>query len=223
MPYSKTFRQTIKALNDLEGKSETVLKRLVSDARSRVPGWVATEVTKTYNIKKGEITPSSSKKGKSGPRSAGSVNVVGKTIDGLMIVYKGRPLSPARFGMTPKVPRQSYTLKAEIIKGQKKVLGKKKKLTKKQRAALAKNLKHEGTRNSPRSPIMLMSTGAKTEDKMQYIPFQRVSENREDIEAKKTVSLPQMVSSERTREDIDNALSGNLEKRMSQLMKAFYK
>lgn len=213
---NSTYRQTIKELEALKGKSEKVIKRLMSDARTRVPGWVASEVAQVYNIKKSEITPA--KEGKS-KRSAGSVRVSGETIDGLEITYRGRPLTPTHFGMTPKAPKQTYTLKAEIIKGQKAVLGQKKKLTKKQRKALGKNFRRQGTQNSDHSPIMLMHTGAGGADKTQYIPFQRKSTDRSDIQAIKTVSLPQMVSSDRTSEAINRAINEGMQKRLEQHMK----
>lgn len=216
--YVSSYKQTVKALESLQDKSEKVVKRLVSDAKKRVPGWVASEVTKVYNIKKSEITPAKAGKSK---KTAGSVRVNGQTIDGLEIVYRGRPLTPTHFGMTPKAPKAAYTLKAEIIKGQKKVMGQKKKLTKKQRAALGKNFRRQGTQTSNHSPIMLMPTGANSIEKTQYIPFQRVSADRKDVKAIKTVSLPQMVSSERTRDDINQAINENLGKRMAQHMKIF--
>ena len=181
-----TYRQTIKELESLKGKSERVIKRLMADARTRVPGWVASEVTQVYNIKKSEITPA--KVGQS-KKSAGSISVRGETIDGLEIVYRGRALTPTHFGMTPKAPRDSYTLKAEIIKGRKSVLGQKKKLTKKQRKALGKNFRRQGAHISDHSPIMLMGTGNAREGGTNYIPFQRKSTRRTNIQAIKTISL----------------------------------
>lgn len=202
--------QQIKQFEALQGKSEKVMKRIVSDARTRVPGWVATEVTKVYNIKKSEVTPS--KVGKA-TKQAGHIRVTGDTIDSMQIVYTGRVLTPTHFGMTPKTPRETYTLKAEIVKGQKSILGQKKKLTKKQRAELGKNFRRQGRRTSPNSPIMLMPTGST------YIPFQRKSVDRKDVEAIKTISMPQMVSSERTSENIERAITEGLQKRVAQHMK----
>lgn len=200
-----------KALANIQKQSEKALRNIISDARTRVPGWIATEVTKVYNIKKSEITPAKASKG---GKSAGSVSVRGETIDTLQIVYKGRVLTPTHFGMTPKAPKPSYTLKAEIIKGRKSVLGIKKKLTKKQRKALAKNFRGEGMQNSDHSPIMLMPTGTNNEEKTGFIPFQRVGYDRKDIEIIRTISMPQMVSSERTAPGIAQAIAEGLEKRM---------
>lgn len=209
----RNYRQTVAELEAIQNKSRTVLKRVMADVRDRVPGWVANEVVQVYGIKKSEITPD--KKG-TGKKMAGQIKVQGETVATAQIVYTGRLLTPSHFGMTPKAPPQGrgYTLKAEVLKGNKATLGNVKKLTKKQRAALAKNLTRSGTQNSPRSPIMLLNNGGGG-----YIPFQRVSQRRDDLEAVKTISVPQMVSSERTREQIQAAINAGLEKRMQNHMK----
>lgn len=205
------FGQLQKELDKMKGQSETALRRIVADARSRVPGWVATEVSGVYNIKKAEITP---EKAGTGKKPAGSIKVQGDTVDSLQIVYRGRLLTPTHFGMTPKAPKDSYTLKAEIIRGNKAVLGQKKKLTKKQRANIGRNFTHQGTKNSPKSPIMLMRANGG-----QYLPFQRKSQNRNDLEAIKTISVPQMVSSDRTRDRINQAINEGLQKRVEHHLK----
>ena len=126
--------------------------------------------------------------------------------------------------MPPKAPREgAYTLKAEIIKGEKKVLGKVKKLTKKQRAQLAKNFRREGTRTSDHSPIMLMHTGNQRVDGTSYIPFQRKSTDRKDVKAVKGPSVPQMIDSERTAPNITKAINENLGKRLDHHLKLLEK
>ena len=120
----------------------------MSDIRKRAPGWIAAEVVQIYGIKKTDITS----------QTAGKVKVTGEKVYDAKIIYNGRMLTPTHFGMTPKAPgANAYTLKASIIKGQKKTLGKVKKLTKKQRAQLGKNFTRSGSRSSQKSPIMLMS------------------------------------------------------------------
>ena len=210
---TSSYRETIKALEGIKVKSGKALSRIVSDAKTRVPGWVATEVAKTYNIKKSEITHA--KAGKGG-KNAGSIRVYGETVESLAIVYRGRVLTPTHCGLTPKTPKDTYTMKAEIIKGQKVVMGKKKKLTKKQRQNIGKNFRRQGTKTSNHSPIMLMHTGAGSAGKTQYIPFQRKSEERSNIQAIKTLSLPQMVTSERTHDDIMRAINEGMNKRLAQ-------
>ena len=186
------------------------MNNVTSDAKKRVPGWVAAEVAKQYGIKKGEIT--SEKIGKVTPQGTDFKNV--------RIVYTGRLLTPTHFNMSPKEPNPGggYTLKVTIVKGQRTTLGKVKKLTKKQRAQLGKNFTKSGTRTSDHSPIMLMHTGNAQEGGTDYIPFQRKSVQRNDIAAIKTLSLPQMVSSKRTQDGIQKAINEGLGKRLDHHM-----
>lgn len=203
----KNYKALTKQLEDMKKAPKAVLKATTSDVRKRVPGWVNTEVAKVYGVKKSEITSG----------ALGSVKVTGDNIQEIKITYKGRVLTPTHFGMTPKAPGQNaYTLKAQILRGDKVVLGKVKKLTKKQRAALAKNFTRSGTKNSDHSPVMLMRANGG-----QYLPFQRKSTKRNDIVAVKTVSLPQMVSNERTHDLIQTAINEGLSKRLDHHMKRY--
>lgn len=207
-----TVVQVQKYLEDMKKAPEKVIKATMGDVRKRVPGWISAEVVKVYGIKKADIS-----KG-----AAGTVKVKGSNPKEAVIIYAGRVLTPTRFGMTPKAPgANAYTLKASILKGQKATLGKVKKLSKKQRANIGKNFTRQGTRSSNKSPIMLMSTGNRQEGGTNYIPFQRKSQNRKDIKAIKTISLPQMVSSERTKDNINKAINENLEKRVAHYMERY--
>ena len=204
----KNYKALQKQIEDMKKAPRQVIKSITAEAKKRAPGWVAAEVSKVYGVKKGEITGN----------KVGTVKAEGESIDKVKIIYKGRVLTPTHFGMTPKAPKPNggaYTLKASIIKGERATLGKVKKLTKKQRAALAKNFTRSGERKSDHSPVMLMPTGST------YIPFQRKSTNRKDVEAIKTVSLPQMVSSERTEKAIQNTISENLGKRLDHYMEKY--
>lgn len=204
----KNYKVLKKKLDDKKKAPQKVMKALTADARKRVPGWVATEVTKTFGVKKGEITG----------KKIGSVKMQGSDVTNLKVIYSGRLLTPTHFSMSPNVPKEGggYTLKATILKGQRKTLGNVKKLSKAQRAALAKNFTGSGTKSSEKSPIMLMRANGG-----QYLPFQRKSTNRNDIEAVKTISLPQMVSSERTKDNIQQAINEGLSKRLDHHMKRY--
>lgn len=204
----KEYNILQKKLDQMREAPTKVMKSITAEAKKRVPGWVATEVAKTYGIKKGEITG----------QKVGKVRAEGKNIKTVKVIYTGRLLTPTHFSMSPKVPKQggSYTLKATIIKGQRATLGKVKKLTKKQRAAMAKNFTRSGTQNSDHSPVMLMRANGG-----QYLPFQRKTVNRKDIEAIKTISLPQMVSSERTHEGIQTAINEGLGKRLDHYLERY--
>ena len=197
-----------KKLDQMREAPTKVLKSITAEAKKRVPGWVATEVAKTYGIKKGEITGN----------KVGKVTAKGKDIKKVKVIYTGRLLTPTHFSMSPKAPKEGggYTLKATIIKGQRTTLGKVKKLTKKQKKALIKNFTRSGTQRSDHSPVMLMRANGG-----QYLPFQRKSLDRKNIEAVKTISLPQMVSSERTKEGIQKAINEGLGKRLDHYMERY--
>ena len=205
----KNYNVLQKHLEEMKKAPKAVMQAMTSDAKKRVPGWVATEVTKVYGVKKTEITG----------KKIGSVRSEGKSFDKVKIKYTGRVLTPTHFNMKPAAPKEGgggYTLKASIIKGERVTLGKVKKLTKKQRAALAKNFTRSGTRKSDHSPVMLMRANGG-----QFLPFQRKSFDRKNIEAIKTVSLPQMVSSERTKDNIQAAINDGLAKRLDHHMQRY--
>lgn len=205
----KNYKALRKQIEDMKKAPRKVLDNMTADAVKRVPGWVAAEVSKVYGVKKAEILGG----------KLGSVKFQGKRFDRLQLVYKGRMLTHTHFNMSPTTPkpdRAGYTLKATIIKGQRSTLGKVKKLTKKQRAAMTKNFTRSGTQKSESSPIMLMRANGG-----QYLPFQRVSKNRHDIKVRKAISLPQMVSSDRTHEAIQNAINEGLGKRLDHHMKRY--
>ena len=204
----KDYKTVKKQIENMKDAPKKVMQAMYSDASKRVPGWIATEVTKTYGVKKSEISGG----------SIGKVKVQGDNIKNMKVVYTGRLLTPTHFSMSPKEPKPGggYTLKATVIKGERKTLGQVKKLTKKQRKELGKNLTRSGTQNSSKSPIMLMRANGG-----HYLPFQRVSKNRKDIEAIKTISLPQMVSSKRTEEGIQQAINEGMQKRLDHHLKRY--
>lgn len=209
------YKEVLGELDKMREAPQKVLDRTLSDVRKRAPGWIATEVAKQYGIKKGEV----------GDGKTSKLEIKGNKLPNVKLKYSGRVLTPTHFNMSPKVPKVggSYTLKATIIKGQRSTLGKVKKLTKKQRAALGKNFRGEGTRNSDHSPIMLMGTGNTKAGGTSYIPFQRKSQNRKDLEVIKTLSVPQMIDSERTAPHIKEAINEKLGKRLDHHLKLLEK
>lgn len=207
----KNYKALKKKIEKTRDKSETVIKRTLSDFRSRAPTWIASEVSQVYTIGKKDVNKS------------GNMRVSGNSIESVKVIYKGRVLTPTHFKMSPKIPKPAYTLKDEIIKGKKATLGKIKKLSKKQRKELAKNFTRQGTRKSDHSPIMLLKTGASSADKTQYIPFQRKSTNRNDLVAIKTLSVPQMVSNEKVKPNVTRAINEGMQKRIDHHMKLLNK
>ena len=208
----KDYKNLMKRLNGTKKAPRKVLNALMSDARKKVPGWVSTEVTKVYGIKKADV-----------PNKIGSLKVVGDSIKDLKFIYAGRKLTPAHFNMAPKTPNPggSYTLKATSLKGKRSTLGKVKKLTKKQRASMAKNFTRSGSQKSSKSPIMLMHTGNTQAGGVNYIPFQRVSKDRKDVIAIKPTSLKQMIENKKTAEGISKAINEGLGKRLDHHMQRY--
>ena len=52
----KNYKLIRKKTDKMQQAPRKVMTALTADARKRVPGWVATEVTKQYGVNKGEIT-----------------------------------------------------------------------------------------------------------------------------------------------------------------------
>ena len=197
----ENLRQLVADVQAIEAGGRKAISSTVKDVKARAPGWIAQEVTAVYNIKKGEITPSSGGKPK---KMAGSVSVSGETIEELTITYSGRLLTPVHFGMTPKTapPGKSYTLRMQVVKGQKKVIGR------------YLNTRTPGGPYSERSHNILMGTGNTKAGGVSAIPFQRMSRTRTDIKKLTTISVPSMITSERTNEKILKRLQDETAKRL---------
>ena len=195
------LQQLVADLEAIENGGKKAISNTIKDVKARAPGWIAQEVTAVYNIKKSEITPSGSGKPK---KMAGSVNVSGETIEELTITYSGRMLTPVHFGMTPKTapPGKSYTLRMQVVKGQKKVIGR------------YLNTRTPGGPYSERSHNILMGTGNTKAGGVSAIPFQRMSRTRTDIKKFTTISVPSMITSERTNEKIMTRLQEETAKRL---------
>ena len=200
------LRQLAADVQAIETGGRKAITSTVKDVKARAPGWIAQEVTAVYNIKKGEITPSSGGKPK---KMAGSIRITGETIEELTLTYKGRLLTPVHFGMTPKAPPKgkSYTLKVQVLKGSKKVLGR------------YKNTRTPGGPFSQRSHNILMGTGNTQEGGTNWIPFQRMSKTRTDIKKVTTISVPQMITSDRTNEAIMLRINTETAKRLDHHLK----
>ena len=212
----ENFQKLMDTVAQIDEQGRKAVKATVRDVKARAPSWIAQEVTSVYNIKKGEITPSgknSIKKGEITPsgknsskskKMAGSVSVSGETIEELTITYSGRLLTPVHFGMTPKTapPGKSYTLRMQVVKGQKKVIGR------------YLNTRTPGGPYSERSHNILMGTGNTKVGGVSAIPFQRMSRRRTDIKKFTTISVPSMITSKRTNEKIMTRLQEETAKRL---------
>lgn len=201
------FSKLLSNIKAIKGAGKTAVTNTLKDVKARAPGWIASEVTRVYNIKKAEITPPG--KGATPRKMAGSLRVTGETFEDFALTYEGRLLTPVHFGMTPKSPPhgKNYTLKMQVLKGSKQTIGRYK----------AKRMPNGPY--SARSHNILMSTGNAKEGGVNYIPFQRMSKRRLDLQKFTTTSVPQMITSERTHEAIMKKLNTETEKRLEHNLK----
>ena len=214
----RDFAGLKKQLNEMKKTPEKVLERCMSDAKGRGPGWIATGVTKKYNVKKSEFLSG----------KIGRITFKGKRIDRLQIMFSGRRLTPTHFNMKPATPPgagKSYTIKATILKGKRVKIGGARKITKKQWQNIGRNFTNQSTRNSPKSPYMLQSTGSQGGG-VSHIPFQRRSQPGEMEYVMKTISMPQMVTQGENgpmHPEVEKPFIEGLEKRLNHHLKLMQK
>lgn len=178
------YKQMIGKLHDISETSDKVLEMTLKDFRTRGPAWITKETAEVYGVKKSALK-----------RTA----VKGRGFE-TEIYYKGGMHSVKSFGMKPGSPKKKgYSLTAEVLKGKRAQLSEVKKPTKKRR---------KGVRTSKQSPIMLMPVGG------QYLPFQRVSERRNDLWVIKSLATPQMVLSKRVEPKLDKVITENVQQRL---------
>jgi hypothetical protein len=190
----KGLEEVGKQLKKIEKSTEKVIKNTAYDMRKRAPGRVADVIRQTYNIKKGDILKSNKvEEGKA------SVKLKGSFGKNFRIVYQGDRLSPTHFGMTPKVPPagRSYTLRMQVFKGKKVVIGR------------YKAKKKAGGPFSRQSHNILMPTRSGN-----YLPFQRMSADKNDLKAFRTLAIPQMVTNEKVNKEISKEVLAMMENRL---------
>lgn len=189
--------------------SEKALNRTMKDIKSRGQTWIAKGVSKDYNLTSAQV------------KGLSKLKISGDGLGSIEFQYTGRVLSPAHFKMSPTAPKPgAYTIKATIKRGQRVTIGHVKKLTKKQRKNIGRNFTRQGTRNSPTSPPMLVSTGNKREGGTSHIPFQRTKQPGNFDKVIKTLSVPQMIQDGQgnTKPSVKKILNENIEKRFNHHM-----
>lgn len=117
------YRKLNKEIDKLHSDMGKVLKRTVSDFKSRGPGWISQEIMNEYGIKKKDINEN-----KKGVRNQGSIKISGVKIDNMSVIYRGRVLTPTHFSMKPtkrRTKNKPYSITAEIRRGRRRAFGKK--------------------------------------------------------------------------------------------------
>lgn len=217
-----------KELGNLPKKISKGVQYALSDVKKSAPGWIASEVVEVYNIKKSEITPSSTNRNR---RLAGGtkVRVSGDTISSLQIKYVGKPLTPTHFGMRPKTPPKPLKKKMLVPADRLKLKQKKGKGKASRWAYVPMPKKYfvtlEILRGQPKifkgdydTPPFLASGGSG------YLPFQRTGRTTKPfLHVAHTISVPQMVSSDRTEDNIQKRIAeltyNKVEQRVSSQIK----
>lgn len=183
------YDEVIKEIQSMKAKSEKIVNRTVADFKSRGPGWVSQEVTKEYGISKKDVNET--KKGVIKGRS--KIRIKGAKLDDISIIYRGRLLTPTHFSMKPTMrpaKNKPYVVTAIIKKS-------------KGRVALGNRvfLKESGKQGT------------------KQIPFQREGKERYPINAVKTVSVPQMITNESVKKNINERVNTELGKRLQHHLK----
>ena len=194
-------------LNKIERTFSTcdvVLDRTLKDMHSRAPGKVASAVTKVYNIKKGEITPSK----KTDKKLAGGISTKGETLSTFEILYSGRPLTLTHFGFSPKsVPeKRNYKFKTKI-----------RKMGEKAKSKTENNKSDPFILKSPQGIIMPFQRRLdKLNSKNSHYKKKDGTDGRGNqmVISMRTDSLPQMVDDEIVRKILGQGLSDLLKKRL---------
>lgn len=175
------FNDVVKGL-DLTSKAVVkAVNNTVKDFKSRGPGWISKEVRSNYTIKPAEVK--SSFKGSS---TVNKIMICGVSVDNVELIYRGKPLTPIHFQMTPKArptnPRRKYNINVTIYKGRKKQI-------------------HDA---------FLGDNGHGTD-----IPWQRITDTRLPIKSVKTVSVPQMITGETSADNVSIRINKELIKRLN--------
>lgn len=153
-------------------------------ALNRTTEYVATQI--------GKIVPKSYQIKSSDVKSSLKKNLASKTNLTASVESSGHTLSFAHFPFTPKTPRKTKrsifesAVMVTIKKGQ-------------------KVLSRKG---------FVMSTGAKSEEKVQYNVFKRLGKSRFPIAPIRTLSIPQMITNEKVGEQVQQLAQVKLEERL---------
>ena len=91
----KNYSEVKKYFDGVKKGAKKTLDITAKDFKRSMPGWIADEVVKEYNIGKQSITSG----------KIGSVKAVGNSINDVAIIFSGRSLTPVHFGMKPKKGR----------------------------------------------------------------------------------------------------------------------
>jgi len=205
-----------KLKKDIEKRSGYAAKaanQAVADFKKRAPGWVAKGVSQHYTIKSREV-----KDAVSGEKKVGTIKIGGFNMDEIEITFSGRTLTLKHFQFTPRSPGTARLKTTGVVPTQVSESGyytmaqpRKQKVT----ATIKKGQKRTITGKYNTSPFIASMNGSGN------IPFQRRGSSRTDVETIKTLSIPQMVTSEEASKTINELVTEGVGKRLANALKRF--
>lgn len=208
-------------LSWIERQGETGKKAVsytVKDIKGRAPGWVASEVTSVYNIKKSEITPARTIENSN--KKAISVSVSGETLETVSIVYRGRTLTPIHFAMSPKEPPRGEGSRKKTLKNGSKIF-KKYAIS----FSVMKGSRHKIRGKSDyQTPFIAPNKGKdkrKGNENPVYIVFQRKGAARTNMYSVRTLSVPQMLGNSLVRDKINRKFTETATQRVQHHLDRF--
>lgn len=193
----KSLDKLVGQINGIQQKGETAVKRTISDAKSRIPGKVATAVRKKYSITPGEVNPNS--KAYVPGKSAVSMKLKGETVATLTLVYKGRVLTPYGHGFTLAEKAQ-----------------------KNGRSKIELKIKKDEKKKQLRGQYDTVFMAGTSKASSTRIPFQRIPTTGA-IEAIRTVAVPEMITNEEVAATIEESVGEEMNKRVQKHFKDFLK
>lgn len=180
----------LEAVTNVPETMDKVLDETLKEGKKRAPAWVSSVVMEHYGIKKGRLKPK--------PDYDNKAKRLELNYDGPLHTLKAYGMDPTR----PKAKSKPYTVSAEVLKGKRASFSEVKKRSKEGRK--------KGVTRSKSSPVFL----ARSKSAGQYLPFQRVSTDRNDLHVIKALATAQTVSSKRTEPGIYEAIDDKISKRL---------
>lgn len=203
----KNVKALKKEIKNKEKQCEEVIKKTMSDFKSRAPAWVSQSVTEVYNIKKADVKSTF----KGAKKAPGKIKIKGTLIDNVQLHYKGRSLTPTHFKMKPTIPPKKRAKEGRLVPGQaiksNKKVGEVARVVPPAPYQISAEV-FKGQRTAYHGNVFLGSNGRS------FIPFIRKGPKRNDIKAIKTVSVPQMIEHEKVSESITERIEEGLGKRL---------
>lgn len=196
-------------LQNIDKAGQTAIKRTVSDFKSRAPGWIKQGVQQFYGVDASGLRSAGPRK----TNGATHVHISGIQVEGATLEYKGGMLTTKHFHQKGKSPKGYDKRNKRIIPGQYTSNGGTAVWAARPKPGrISVQVLSGSAANLPADAFLAAGKGGTV------LPFQRVGDARKPLLVIKAISAPQMISSERAKDTIEQLISENLEKRFDNHM-----